>query len=104
MGGKSCGRHSAGYIGARADLRFVIGDPVADFELQHLAPPIGGIETERGIQGVRRLLIVLKHEMSACGGDRRREPNTQSSTSNIDLVDSLVADLTVSRIPDSVPG
>jgi hypothetical protein len=37
------------------------------FELQHLAMTVGLIEFERAIEGVRRLLVVVEHEVAAAG-------------------------------------
>ncbi len=70
------GGHATGPVSTAAYLRLVIGNPVADFELHHLAFAIRTIENEGGIQGVGRFLVVLEHKMSAHGGHRYREANT----------------------------
>src|SRR5258708_17160877 len=44
VGGEARGGHTTGPVSASADLRLVIGDPVADFELHHLALAVRTIE------------------------------------------------------------
>ena len=80
----------------------MVGDPVPHFELQHLALAIG-LETKRRMQCIRRLLVVLKHEVSTHGRHVHRESHSQSPARNINFVDGLIADLTVSGVPDPVP-
>src|SRR5580658_1145066 len=46
VGGESRGGHAAAAIRAGADFGFVIGDPVADFQLHHFAFAIGAFENE----------------------------------------------------------
>src|SRR5260370_12417486 len=62
---ESRGGHTASAVSTGADLRLVIGDPVADFELHHLALAVRTIETAGGIQGIRCLLLVLEPHVSA---------------------------------------
>src|SRR5438552_3365782 len=50
---------------AVAEAGFVVRDPMPDFELHHLAMTVGLIEFERAIEGVRRLLVVIEHEVAA---------------------------------------
>src|ERR1700680_3513478 len=102
-GGQSRGRHAAGAVRASADLRFVIGDPVADFEVHHFALAIGSIENEGGIQGIGRFLVVVEHKMPAHRGYRYRKANAQTPAGDIDFVDGLVADFAVAGVPDPVP-
>src|SRR5207247_11106568 len=71
--------------------------------LYHLALAIGTIETERGVEGIRRFLVVLEHEVSTHGVDRCGEPNAQSRACDVNFVDGLVADLTVTGVPNPMP-
>ena len=56
-----------------SDSSLVVGNPVADFKLQHLTLAIRQIEFKGTIQNIRCLLIVVEHEMSAHRGNAVRE-------------------------------
>lgn len=90
-------------VRAGADFGFVVGDPVADFELHHFAFAIGSVEIKRGAESVGRFLIIVEHEMVAHGGDGNREADAQSPASDIDFVNGLVADFAVAGVPNPVP-
>src|SRR5882762_10927527 len=88
---------------AVAQAGFVVRDPMPDFELHHLATTAGLIEFECAIEGVRRLLIVVEHEVAADGGDATWEADAESPPRGIDLVHSLVAKVPVACVPDPMP-
>ena len=86
-----------------ADAGFVVRDPVPDLELHHLAMAVGLIEFEGAGERVRRLLVVIEHEVAADRGDAIREPDAEPPPRDVDLVDPLVAEVPVSGVPDPVP-
>src|SRR6267142_1821743 len=88
---------------AVAEAGFIVRDPMPDFELHHLAMAVGPIEFERAIERVRRLLVVIEHEVAADRGDAIGELEAEPPPRGIDLVYSLVAKVAVSRLPDPVP-
>src|SRR5450631_377315 len=102
-GAQACRRHAAASVSAGADFGFVVGDPVADFELHHFAFAVLCFDDEGGVQGVRSFLVVFEHEVAADGGDCRGKPYAQAGASDVDLVDSLVADFAVAGVPDPMP-
>src|ERR1700722_1887352 len=73
--GNTSGGYGAGAVGAGADFRFVVGDPVAGFEFHHLAFPLRRVETEGGIQRIGGFLVVVEHKVSSHRGGRYREAN-----------------------------
>src|SRR5580704_8304720 len=75
IGGKAGGGNRAGAVSAAADFRFVVGDPVADFEFDHLALALRRVETEGGIQRIGSFLVVVEHKVSTHRGGRYREAN-----------------------------
>src|SRR4029079_10772469 len=83
--------------------RFVVRDPMPDVELQDLSRPAGLDELEHARERVRRLLVVVEHEMAADRGDSRREPDAEAPPREIDLVHALVAEVSIAGIPDPVP-
>src|SRR5947208_2990239 len=88
---------------AVAEAGFVVRDPMPDFELHHLAMTVGLIEFERAIEGVRRLLVVIEHEVAADGGDPTRESDAEPPPRDVDLVYPLIANVSVPCLPDPVP-
>src|SRR2546426_11135637 len=88
---------------ALTDLGFVVGDPVTDFEFHHLAFAIRQIELKSAIERVRSLLVIIKRKVATDGGDPIGELNTQSPTRHVHLMNSLVAQVTVTSFPDPVP-
>src|SRR5215470_448397 len=53
---------------ALTDLGFVVGDPVTDLKLHHLAFSIRQVKLKRAIERVRRLLVIIKDKVAADGG------------------------------------
>src|SRR5258708_22101424 len=86
-----------------AEAGFVVRDPVPDFELHHLAMTAGLIEFECATECVRRLLIVIEHEVAADRGDAPRKPDAEPPPRDIDLVYSLVPKVPVACVPEPVP-
>src|SRR5580698_3641247 len=66
----TCG---GGIATASSDPCFVIGHPMANFELQHDVLAVGAMVFEGTVQYIGSLLIVVEHVMSAHGGDPIRE-------------------------------
>ena len=97
------GRDGAGSVRAGADFSFVIGDPVADFELHHFALAVCIVEIIDGVQNVGSLLVVLEHEMAAHGGDGDGKADAEAPARDIDFVDGLIAGFAVAGVPDPVP-
>src|SRR5215472_14127501 len=93
----------AGHQVSPSDARFAVGDPVAHFEFHHLALTVREIEFKGAIEGVWCLLVIIKHEVTAYGRDPIGELHTESPAGDIHLVDALVAEIPVARIPDPVP-
>jgi hypothetical protein len=93
----------ASYQVSASDARFAVGDPVAHFEFHHLALTVRKIKFKGAIEGVRCLLVVIKHEVAAYGRNPLGELNTESPAGDIHLVNALVAEIAVARIPDPVP-
>jgi hypothetical protein len=60
----------ASYQISPPDASLVVGDPVADLKFNHSVFAAGYIEFERAIEGVRGLLIIIKHKATAHGGNR----------------------------------
>src|SRR5438876_8828360 len=87
---------------AVAEAGFVVRDPMPDFELHHLAMTVGLIEFKRAIEGVRRLLVVIEHEVAADGGDPTRESDAEPPPRDVDLVYPLIANVSVPCLPDPV--
>src|SRR5262249_1442405 len=85
------------------DLRFAVGDPVADFEFPHLAFATGQIKLEGTGKRVRCLLVVVEHEVTTNGRDPSGKLNIQSPSRHVHLMDTLVAQVTVAGIPDPMP-
>src|SRR5579862_2007292 len=85
-----------------ADAGLVVADPVAHFELQHLAFPYA-VELERTIQRVGRFLIIIEHEMPAHAGRLYGKVDAQAPARDIDLMCALVADVAVAVIPEPMP-
>src|SRR3954471_2242015 len=85
------------------DTGFVVRHPVPDLELHHLAVTAGLIEFEGAGERIRRLLIVIEHEVAADGRHTIRKPDAESPARDIDLVDPLIAEVSVSGVPDPVP-
>src|SRR5712692_7772160 len=88
---------------AVAEAGFVVRDPVPNFELHHLAMTVGLIEFECAIECVRRLLVIIEHEVAADRGDTIREPDAEPPPRDIDLMEPLVAKVPVPCLPDPVP-
>src|SRR5271166_2908189 len=65
--------------------------------------PSGNSNSKTQFKRVRCVLIVVEHEMSADGGDAARKLDAQSPAGNIDLVDALITQIPVARIPIPVP-
>src|SRR5712691_833660 len=86
-----------------ADAGFIVRDPMPDLDLHHLATAVRPIEFEDAVERVRRFLVVIEHEVAADRGDAVRERDTEPPASGIHLVDRLVAEVPVSRVPDPVP-
>src|SRR5437764_1423981 len=87
---------------ASANLRLVVGDPVPHFKLQHLALAIR-FETERRVQRIWRLLVVLKHEVSAHRSHVHGKRHSLPPTVDINFMDGLIPDFAISCVPDPVP-
>src|SRR5215469_6715590 len=100
---QSRGGHTGCSISAGANLRLMIGDPVAHFEFHQLALGAWSFETEGRVQRVGRLLVVLKHEVSAHRRHMDWESDSQAPARDINLMDGLIADLPVSRVPNPMP-
>src|SRR5262249_2368629 len=94
---------SAGTKAGYSDLRLSVGDPMADFELQYAALPARKMEFKGTVQNVRRLLIVVEHEVSAAGGNLVGQLNPESPPCQVNLMDTLVAEVTIACVPDPVP-
>src|SRR5262249_2001608 len=88
---------------AAAEACLVVRDPMPDLELHHLATAARLVEFERAVEDVRRLLIVVEHEVAADGGDPGRERDAKPPSRGIHLVDALVAKVTVAGVPEPVP-
>src|SRR5579859_385809 len=80
----------------------VVGNPMADFELQHRALPTRRIKLERTIQSIGSLLVVIEHEVAPDGGYLGRESQPQAPAGNVDLVGALVAQIPVPICPEAV--
>ena len=100
---QSRSRHPTGPISACANLRFMIGDPMANFQFHHLALAAGSLKTECRVKRIGCLLVIIKHKMPTHGGDRNGESDAQAPASNVDFVDGLVADFAVTGVPDPMP-
>ena len=98
-----CRRDSARAIASCANLRPMIGDPVAHFELHHLALAARRVKVVSRVQDVRRLLVIVKHEVPAHRRDHHREAHTEAPARDVNFMDRLIAALTVARVPDPVP-
>src|SRR5215471_18475253 len=107
--GRSCRRgessswYSAAFVGSRTDFRFVIGNPWPNFQLHHFSFAIWAVEIIRGIQHIGSFLIVVKKKMPAHGRDHSRKANSEAPARDVDFMDCLVADFSVSCIPDPMP-
>src|ERR1035438_4759126 len=86
-----------------SDASLVVSNPMADLKLQHFPLAVRQVEFKDTVQRVRCLLIVIEHEMSAHGSDAARKLDAQSPAGNIDLVDALITQIPVARIPIPVP-
>src|SRR5882672_5163172 len=75
------------------DVGFRIGDPMSDFKGKKL---LLSREFKRTDLSVGSLLVVIKHIMSAHGLDFGRKPYTQSPAGYIELVHSLIPDVSTS--------
>src|SRR5262249_8956539 len=75
---------------------------VPDFELHHLLAAVF-VEFERAVEGVRRLLVVIEHELSADGADLGRILHAQAPAGDIHLVDALIAQIAIAVSPIPVP-
>src|SRR5262249_43432841 len=101
--GESRSWYSAAFIGSRTDLRFVIGNPWPNFQLHHFSFSIWAVEIIRGVQHIGSFLIVVKDKMPAHGRDHRRKANPEAPARDVDFMDCLVADFSISCIPDPMP-
>ena len=81
----------------------MIGDPVTDFDLHHLALLVGVLEVEGRVQHIGCFLIVVEHEVPAHCGNLDREANTESPARDVDLMNGLVADFAIAGVPDPMP-
>ena len=81
----------------------MIGSPVADFDFHHLALLVGILKVERRVQHVGRLLIIIEHKVTAHRRNLNREANTQPPARDVDLVNCLIADLAITRVPNPMP-
>src|SRR5262249_8218879 len=97
------GRNAAGTIGPSTDFGFVVGEPMADFDLHHLRFAVGGFEHVGGVERVWRFLIIIVHEVRADGGELRGGLDAKAGAGYVDFVDCLIADVTVAGVPDPVP-
>src|SRR6266496_3796807 len=86
-----------------SDAGFVVRDPMTHFELHHFAAAAGLVEFEDAVERVRRFLVVIEHEVAADRGDAVGERDTESPACGIHLMDPLIAEVPVSRLPDPVP-
>jgi len=86
-----------------ADAGFVVRDPMPDFDLHHPATAVRLVEFEDAVQGVGRFLVVVEHEVAADGGHPIRESDAEPPSCGVDLMDRLVAEIPVARLPDPVP-
>src|SRR5262249_43918159 len=87
---------------ALIDARFVWRDPVPHLEGHHLLFAVY-IEFEAGVNRVRRLLIILEHELPADGADLRRVRDAEPPSRDVHFVDALVAEIAVAGVPEPVP-
>src|SRR5262249_47794829 len=91
--------------GARRRRRyrgFAIRHPVANPQLHHLSFA-GLVEFEGAVQGVGRFLIVIEHEVPTDSAHLHGILYAQTPAGNIDLVDTLIAEIAVAGIPEPVP-
>src|SRR6476661_4922547 len=86
----------------RAATGFVIGDPVTHFELQQLTFT-HAVELEGAVECVRRLLVVIEHEVTAHGGRFDRKIDAAAPSRHVDLLRPLIANVAVAVIPEPVP-
>src|SRR6516165_9414478 len=93
----------AGHQVSPSDARLAVGDPVAHLEFHHLALTVREVEFKGAIERVWCLLVIVKHEVTADGRDPIGELDTESPAGDIHLVNALVAEIAVTRIPDPVP-
>src|SRR6185295_6233694 len=77
-------------------------DPVPDFEDHHFLFP-GLVEFEGCGDGVRSLLVVIEHEMSADGADLGRIFHAESPARHVHLMDALVSHVAIAVLPEPVP-
>src|SRR5262249_27298758 len=63
----------------------------------------GFVEFEGAVQGVGRFLIVIEHEVPTDSAHLHGILYAQTPAGNIDLVDTLIAEIAVAGIPEPVP-
>ena len=103
FGCRESGRRNTPLESALANAGFVVGDPAPDFEFQHLAFAVRHVEFAGNVQGVRRLLVVVKHEVAAHRGNFVGIADAQSPARDIHFMDALVADVAVAVRPVPMP-
>ena len=81
---------------------FVRRDPVAHFEGHHLLLAVH-VELVARAERIRRLLVVVEHELAADGADLGRVRHAEAPSGDVDFVDALVAEIAVAGVPEPVP-
>ena len=75
---------------------------MAHFERHHPLLTVD-VELVGRADRIRRLLIVVEHELAANRGDLRRVRDAEAPSRLVDLVNALVADVAVPGIPEPMP-
>src|SRR5262249_43875045 len=78
-----------------ADSRFVIAHPMADLEADHAMLALRELEFESTDEIVRRVLIVVEHEMTANRRNLGREADPECPTGHVELMHALVAEVPI---------
>ena len=88
---------------ARANFRFVIRDPVPHLKCDDAPHATGEVELERAAQVVRRLLIVLEHEMATDRTHFAGKPQPHAPAGDVHLMHTLIAKVAVAVVPVPMP-
>ena len=85
------------------DVRFVICDPVANFKNEHFLCATGHREFVGHGERIRSLLVIIEHEMTAHGRNLGGKLHAQPPDGKVQLVNTLIAEVAVPRVPDPMP-